>query len=90
MGRAAVHNDAAQLRRELLALFGPVQHQRRRADDEAGEGLRPQLLDGEQVAQHLHRFAQTHIIGQDAAHAVAVQRPQPAVAIALVLSQYFL
>ena len=90
VGRAAVHNDAAQLRRELLALFGPVQHQRRRADDEAGQGLLPQLLDGEQVAQHLHRFTQTHIIGQDAAHAVAVQRPQPAVTIALVLSQYFL
>ncbi len=47
------------------------------------------LLHGQQVAQHLHRLAQTHIVGQDAAHAVAVQRPQPAVAIALVLSQTF-
>ena len=90
VGRIAVHHHAVQFRRELFALLGPVQHQRRRADDEAGQGVLPQLLDGQQVAQHLHRLAKAHIVGQNAAHAVAIQRSQPAIAVPLVFSQYFL
>ncbi len=50
----------------------------------------PVFFHGQQVAQHLHRLAQAHIVCQDAAHAVAIQRPQPAVAVPLVFSQYFL
>ena len=86
MGGIAVHGNALQLRGELLAFFLPVQHQRRRADDEAGQ-LLPALLHGQQVAEHLHGLAQTHIIGQNAAHAVAVQCAQPAVAVPLVFAQ---
>ena len=82
----AVHRDAGKLWRELFAFFLPVQHQRRRADDEAGQRL-PALLHGQQIAQHLHRLAQAHIVGQNAAHAVAVQRAQPAVAVPLVFAQ---
>ena len=75
-----------QLRGELLAFLLPVQHQRRRADDEAGQ-LLPALLHGQQVAEHLHSLTQTHIVGQNAAHAVAIQCAQPAVAVPLVFAQ---
>ena len=86
VGGIAVHGNALQLRGELLAFFLPVQHQRRRADDEAGQ-LLPALLHGQQVAEHLHGLAQTHIVGQNAAHAVAIQCTQPAVAVPLVFAQ---
>ena len=82
----AVHGNALQLRGELLAFLLPVQHQRRRADDEAGQ-LLPALLHGQQVAEHLHSLTQTHIVGQNAAHAVAIQCAQPAVAVPLVFAQ---
>ena len=86
VGGIAVHGNTLQLRGELLAFLLPVQHQRRRADDEAGQ-LLPALLHGQQVAEHLHGLAQTHIIGQNTAHAVAVQCAQPAVAVPLVFAQ---
>ena len=86
VGGIAVHGNTLQLRGELLAFLLPVQHQRRRADDEAGQ-LLPALLHGQQVAEHLHSLTQTHIVGQNAAHAVAVQRAQPAVAVPLVFAQ---
>ena len=86
VGGIAVHGYALQLRGELLAFLLPVQHQRRRADDEAGQ-LLPALLHGQKVAEHLHGLAQTHIIRQNAAHAVAVQCAQPAVAVPLVFTQ---
>ena len=83
----AVHSHAGKLRRELLAFLLPVEHQRCRADDEAGQALAA-FLHGQQVAEHLHGLAKAHIVGQNAAHAVAVQRAQPAVAIPLVLAQH--
>ena len=86
VGGVTVHGHAGELRGELAAFLLPVEHQRRRADDEAGQAL-PVLLHGQQVAQHLHRLAEAHVIGKDAAHAVAVQRAQPAVAVPLVLAQ---
>ena len=49
-----------------------------RGDDERSADLQPvvdQLVDG---GQRDHRLAQAHIVGEDAAHAVTVQRPQPA------------
>ena len=90
VGGIPVHHNAVQLRRELLAFLGPVQHQRGRADDEAGQGVPALLPEGQQIAEHLHRLAQTHIIRKDAAHAVAIQRAEPAVAVPLVFSQNFL
>ena len=57
-----------------------------RADDEAGQGVPALLPEGQQIAEHLHRLAQTHIIRKDAAHAVAIQRAEPAVAVPLVFS----
>ena len=89
VGGIAVHGNTLQLRGELLAFLLPVQHQRRRADDEAGQ-LLPALLHGQQVAEHLHGLAQTHIVRQNAAHAVAVQRAQPAVAVPLIFAQSLL
>ena len=86
VGGIAVHGNTLQLRGELLAFLLPVQHQRRRADDKAGQ-LLPALLHGQQIAEHLHGLAQTHIIGQNAAHAVAIQCAQPAVAVPLVFAQ---
>ena len=56
VGGIAVHGNALQLRGELLAFLLPVQHQRRRADDKAGQ-LLPALLHGQQVAEHLHGLA---------------------------------
>ena len=87
VGGVAVHRHTDELRGELFAFLLPVEHQRCRADDEAGQGL-PAFLHGQQVAEHLHRLAKAHIIGQNAAHAVAVQRAQPAVAVSLVLAQH--
>ena len=87
VGSVAVHRHTDELRGELFAFLLPVEHQRRRADDEAGQGL-PAFLHGQQVAEHLHRLAKAHIIGQNAAHTVAVQRAQPAVAVPLVLAQH--
>ena len=89
VGGVAVHHHAGEFGREFLTLLGPVQHQRGRADDEAGQRL-PVLLHGQQVAQHLHRLAQAHIVGEDAAHTVTVQRPQPAVAVPLIFAQSLL
>ena len=83
----AVHSHAGKLRRELLAFLLPVEHQRCRADDETGQALAA-FLHGQQVAEHLHGLAKAHIVGQNATHAVAVQRAQPAVAIPLVLAQH--
>ena len=89
MGSVTVHHHAGEFGREFLTLLGPVQHQRGRADDEAGQSLAV-LLHGQQVAQHLHRLAQAHIVGEDAAHTVTVQRPQPAVAVPLIFAQSLL
>ena len=90
VGGIPVHHNTVQLRCELPAFLGPVQHQRGRADDEAGQGVPALLPEGQQIAEHLHRLAQTHIIRKDAAHAVAIQRAEPAVAVPLVFSQNFL
>ena len=87
MSSVTVHSHAGKLRRELLAFLLPVEHQRCRADDEAGQALAA-FLHGQQVAEHLHSLTQTHIVGQNAAHAVAVQRAQPAVTVPLILAQH--
>ena len=74
----------------IFACFMPVSYTHldvyKRQDDEAGQALAA-FLHGQQVAEHLHGLAKDHIVGQNAAHAVAVQRAQPAVAIPLVLAQ---
>ena len=44
-------------------------------------------MEGQQIAEHLHRLAKAHIIGQNAAHAVAIQCAQPAVAVPLIFAQ---
>ena len=89
VGGVAVHRHTDELRRELFAFLLPVEHQRCRADDETGQGL-PAFLHGQQVAEHLHRLAQAHIVRQNAAHAVAIQSAEPAVTVPLVLAQHLL
>ena len=80
---AAVPERVPQRRRELVDLAQPVGDDAGRRDDERLErlalalDLRVLVLDGEQERDGLHRLAETHVVGEDAARADVVEEPEP-------------
>ena len=66
--RAAFQHEHLQVRREPLRLAPPVVQHGRRADDERRLGIfRVALLEPRQPGERLQRFAEAHVVGQDAA-----------------------
>ena len=61
-------HDGTHIKRggKALQLGSPVVHERRGAYHERGLGI-PRLHARQNVRDHLQRFAQAHIVGQDAA-----------------------
>ena len=81
------HNGAHIKRRgKALQLGGPVVYKRRRAHHKRGLGI-PRLHARQNVRDHLQRFAQAHIVGQDAAKAQVLKRAEPLIAVDLVATQ---
>ena len=77
VGAAAGDHLHRKLRGKLFQLTEPVVGQGGGHDDDAGQTLRlvfRRVADG---GDGLHRFTQTHLVGQYAAHAQAVQGIQP-------------
>ena len=81
-------HDGAHIKRggKALQLGSPVVHERRGAYHERGLGV-PRLHARQNVRDHLQRFAQAHIVGQDAAEAQMLKRAEPLVAVDLVATQ---
>ena len=66
--RAAFEHEHLQARREPLRLAPPVVQHGRRADDERRLGIfRVAFLEPRQPRERLQRFAQAHVVGQNAA-----------------------
>ena len=85
--RLGAHNGAHIERRgEALQLGGPVVHKRRRAHHKRGLSV-PRLHARQDMCDHLQRFAQAHIVGQDAAEAQVFERAEPLVAVDLIAAQ---
>ena len=86
----AVPERVPERRRELVHLAQPVGDHARRRDDERLErlalalGLRVLVLHGEEQRERLHRLAEPHVVGQDAAGADLVEEPEPVEALLLV------
>ena len=74
---------AGKLRRVMPDLLAPVIHQGSRRHHQ-GSPLFPLLLCRQQYRQHLQRLPKPHVIRQDSAQAVCLQRPKPTIAAALV------
>ena len=82
--RLGAHNGAhVERRRKALQLGSPVIHERRRAHHERGLSV-PRFHARQDMCDHLQRFAQAHIVGQDAAEAQVLERAEPLVAVDLV------
>ena len=81
------HNGAHVERRgKALQLGGPVVHKRRRAHHKRGLSV-PRFHARQDMCDHLQRFAQAHIVGQDAAEAQVLERAEPLVAVDLIAAQ---
>ena len=78
-------HDGAHIERrgEALQLGSPVVHERRRAHHKRGLGV-PRLHARQDMRDHLERFAQAHIVGQDTAEAQMLKRAEPLVSVDLV------
>ena len=83
-----VQRQHAQRGREACRLGEPVRDQAGRADDES-RPVEPagRLLD-QHMRQGLHRLAQAHVVGEDAAELVAAQELQPVQPVALIGAQF--
>ena len=81
-------HNGAHIKRggKALQLGGPVVHKRRGAYHERGLGI-PRFHARQNVRDHLQRFAQAHIVGQDAAKAQVLERAEPLVAVDLIAAQ---
>ena len=78
------HNGAhVERRRKALQLGSPVVHKRRRTHHKRGLGV-PRLHARQDMRNHLQRFAQAHVVGQNTAEAQVLKRAEPLVAIDLV------
>ena len=78
------HDGAhVERRRKTIQLGGPVVHKRRRAHHKRGLGV-PRFHARQDMRDHLQRFAQAHIVGQNTAEAQMLERAEPLVAIDLV------
>ena len=86
----AVPERVAQRRGEAVHLAQPVGHDARRRHDERLEGLALALdlrvlgLHGEQQRERLHGLAEAHVVGENAAAADLVEKPEPVKALLLV------
>ena len=78
-------HDGAHIERrgKALQLGSPVVHERRRAHHERGLSV-PRFHARQDMRNHLQRFAQAHVVGQDAAEAQVLERAEPLIAIDLV------
>ena len=78
-------HDGAHIERrgEALQLGSPVVHERRRAHHKRGLNV-PRFHAREDMRDHLQRFAQAHVVGQDAAKAQVFERAEPLVSVDLV------
>ena len=84
----AVPERVPQRRRELVHLAEPVGDDARRGHDERLErlalalDLRVLVLHREEQRERLHGLAETHVVGEDAAAADLVEKPEPVKALA--------
>ena len=82
--RLGAHNGAHIERgRKALQLGGPVVHKRRGTHHKRGFSV-PRLHARQDMCDHLERFAQAHVVGQDAAKAQVFERAEPLVSVDLV------
>ena len=82
-----VHNGThIERRSKALQLGGPVVHERRGAHHKRGLSV-PRLHACQDMCDHLQRFTQAHIVGQDAAEAQVLERAKPLVAVDLIAAQ---
>ena len=85
--RLGAHDGAHIERgRKALQLGSPVVHERRRAHHKRGLGV-PRFHARQDMRDHLERFAQAHVVGQDAAKAQVFERAEPLVSVNLVAAQ---
>ena len=85
--RLDTHDGAhVERRRKALQLGSPVVHERRGTHHECGLGV-ARLHARQDMRDHLQRFAQAHVVSQDAAEAQMLERAEPLVAIDLVATQ---
>ena len=75
-------------RGKTCRLGAPVRPHARRADHEARTIQAAGLFLHENVGEGLHRLAQAHVVGKDAAQAVAVQELQPIQPSLLIGAKY--
>ena len=82
-----VKHQELQVRHEARGLAPPVADQARRHHQEAREGDPILQIPVRQQGERLHGLAESHVVGKYAAEAAVGERPQPAVAGALVGAQ---
>ena len=81
------HDGAhVERRRKALQLGSPVVHERRGTHHERGLGV-TRLHARQDMRDHLQRFAQAHVVGQNTAKAQMLERAEPLIAIDLVATQ---
>ncbi len=84
----AVMDEHAELRGETCGLAAPVFEQRGGRDDERGARRFSRLrVERGDEAEGLERFAEAHLVGEDAAELVVVEVPEPGDAEALIRAQ---
>ena len=85
--RLGAHDGAHIERgRKALQLGSPVVHERGRTYHKRGFSV-PRLHARQDMCDHLQRFTQAHIVGQDAAEAQVLERAEPLVAVDLIAAQ---
>ena len=81
-------HDGAHIERrgKALQLGGPVVHKRRRAHHKRRLSV-SRFHARQDMCNHLQRFAQAHVVGQDTAEAQMLKRAEPLVAVDLIAAQ---
>ena len=82
-----VHQQQAERRCELDRFVDPVPQNARGGHDEAGAVHAAAFLLDEDVRERLQRFAQAHVIGQNAVQAEFAQELHPRGTFALIIAQ---